>query len=98
MRRLPLELAGERYFERGEGYHHGGHVRSTVEHEGTIAAKVLGTHECRVRLWIEDDGLDYSCDCSLGVDGAFCIDEYLELLRAEYKRKRNFMKLLDGIG
>jgi hypothetical protein len=25
-------------------------------------------------------------------------DEYLEVLRAEYKRKRNFMKLLDGIG
>lgn len=24
-------------------------------------------------------------------------DEYLELLRAEYKRKRNFMKLLDGM-
>jgi uncharacterized Zn finger protein len=25
-------------------------------------------------------------------------DEYLEVLRAEYKRKRNFMKLLDEIG
>lgn len=24
-------------------------------------------------------------------------DEYLELLRAEYKRKRTFMKLLDGM-
>jgi uncharacterized Zn finger protein len=24
-------------------------------------------------------------------------DEYLELLRMEYKRKRNFMKLLDGM-
>jgi uncharacterized Zn finger protein len=24
-------------------------------------------------------------------------DEYVELLRLEYKRKRNFMKLLDGI-
>jgi hypothetical protein len=24
-------------------------------------------------------------------------DEYLELLRAEYKRKRNFMKLLNGM-
>jgi uncharacterized Zn finger protein len=24
-------------------------------------------------------------------------DEYMELLRAEYKRKRNFMKLLDGM-
>lgn len=67
-----LELAGERYFERGEGYHHGGHVRSLVEYEGTIAAKVLGTYEYRVRLWIEEDELDYSCDCPLGVDGEFC--------------------------
>ena len=25
-------------------------------------------------------------------------DEYVELLRQEYKRKRNFMKLLDGMG
>jgi hypothetical protein len=24
-------------------------------------------------------------------------DEYVELLRLEYKRKRNFMKLLDGM-
>jgi uncharacterized Zn finger protein len=67
-----LDLAGERYFERGEGYHRGGHVRGLVEHEGTIAAKVLGTHEYRVRLRAEDDRLDNSCDCPLGVDGVFC--------------------------
>lgn len=66
-----LELAGERYFERGEGYHRGGHVRDLVEHDGVIAAKVLGTHEYRVRFWAEDD-LVYSCDCPLGVDGEFC--------------------------
>ena len=24
-----LDLAGERYFKRGEGYHRGGHVRDT---------------------------------------------------------------------
>ncbi|MGH3149042.1 MAG: SWIM zinc finger family protein, partial [Rubrobacter sp.] len=66
-----LDLAGERYFERGDGYHRGGHVRSLVEHDGVIVAKVVGTEEYRVRLWAED-GLAYSCDCPLGVDGAFC--------------------------
>ncbi len=66
-----LALAGERYFERGEGYHRGGHVYSLVEYDGVIVAKVAGTDEYRVRLWAED-GLAYTCDCPLGVDGAFC--------------------------
>jgi uncharacterized Zn finger protein len=66
-----LDLAGERYFERGEGYHRDGHVYSLVEHDRVIVAKVVGTEEYRVRLWTED-GLAYSCDCPLGVDGAFC--------------------------
>ncbi|MBA3792473.1 MAG: SWIM zinc finger family protein, partial [Rubrobacter sp.] len=64
-------LAGKRYFERGEGYHRGGHVYSLVEHDGVIVAKVAGTEEYRVSLWAED-GLAYSCDCPLGMDGAFC--------------------------
>lgn len=67
-----LDLAGERYFERGEGYHRGGHVRALVEHDGAIVAKVLGTYEYRVRFWVEDDAFAYSCDCPLGVDGEFC--------------------------
>lgn len=67
-----LGLAGDRYFERGEGYHLEGRVRSLVEHEGTIVAKVLGTEEYRVRLQARDGGLDYSCDCPLGTDGEFC--------------------------
>lgn len=66
-----LALAGQRYFERGEGYYREGRVRGLVEHEGVIVAKVLGTHEYRVRLW-EEDELCYSCDCPLGVDGEFC--------------------------
>ncbi|MEJ7816234.1 MAG: DUF6880 family protein [Rubrobacter sp.] len=66
-----LDLAGERYFERGEGYHRDGHVYSLVEHDRAIVARVVGTEEYRVRLWTED-GLAYSCDCPLGVDGAFC--------------------------
>ncbi len=66
-----LDLAGERYFERGEGYHRGGHVRDLVEHEGVVVAKVAGTKDYRVRLWAED-GLDFSCDCPLGLDEEFC--------------------------
>ncbi len=69
---LLIEFAGERYFGRGEKYFHEGRVRSLVEHEGTVAAKVAGTHEYRVRLWGEDGELLHSCDCPLGMDGEFC--------------------------
>src|SRR5215212_808035 len=67
-----LELAEERYFERGENYYYDGRVHALVEHEGAIVAKALGTHEYRVRFRAEDDGLVYSCDCPLGVDREFC--------------------------
>ena len=66
-----LELAGETYFERGEGYHRGGNVHDLAEHAGVVVAKVAGTGDYRVRLWAED-GLDFSCNCPLGVDGEFC--------------------------
>ena len=56
-----LDLAGERYLERGEGYHRGGHVYSLFEHDGVIVAKVVGTEEYRVSLWAED-GISYSYD------------------------------------
>lgn len=67
-----LELAGARYFERGEDYHERGLVRALIAHEGTVAAKVVGTHEYRVRLWADGDELRNSCDCPLGVAGEFC--------------------------
>jgi hypothetical protein len=70
-RDVMLELAGETYFERGEGYHRGGHVHDLVEHGGIVVAKVVGTEDYRVRLWAGDD-LAYSCDCPLGLDGEFC--------------------------
>ena len=70
-RGVMLELAGERYFERGEGYHRGGHVHDLIEYQGVVVAKVAGTEDYRVRLWAED-GLAFSCDCPLGLDGEFC--------------------------
>jgi uncharacterized Zn finger protein len=65
-------MAGARSFERGEYYFSNGHVGYLVEHEGTITAKVQGTRPYRVKLWVEDGDLDYSCTCPVGTDGAFC--------------------------
>ncbi len=71
-RRALVELAGERYFERGEQYHREGLARVFAEHDGTVTARVAGTHEYRVKLWDEGGELRYSCTCPLGMDGEFC--------------------------
>lgn len=65
-------LAGGRSFERGEDYFSDGQVRGLAEHAGTISAKVRGTREYRVKLWVADGELDFSCTCPVGADGAFC--------------------------
>lgn len=68
-----LNLAGERFFERGEDYYHHGAVHSLTEFEGILTARVLGTYTYRVKFWAEDDGgLRYSCSCPVGADGLFC--------------------------
>jgi uncharacterized Zn finger protein len=65
-------MAGARSFERGEEYFANGQVRAITEESGAIAAKVQGTRPYRVKLWIEDDDLEYSCTCPVGADGEFC--------------------------
>ena len=65
-------IAGARSFERGEDYFASGQVRALAEHEEAITAKVLGTREYRVKLWVEDGDLEFSCTCPVGTDGAFC--------------------------
>lgn len=65
-------MAGARSFERGEDYFANGQVRALAEHEEAITAKVLGTREYRVKLWVEDGVLEFSCTCPVGTDGAFC--------------------------
>ncbi len=65
-------MAGARSFERGEDYFANGQVGSLAEHEGTITAKVQGARSYRVKLWIEDGEVGYSCTCPMGSDGVFC--------------------------
>lgn len=70
--RVLHRMAGARAFERGESYFKRGHVGTLVEHDGTVSAKVEGTRTYRVKLWREDDALDYACSCPVGRDGQFC--------------------------
>jgi len=65
-------MAGARSYARGEDYFARERVRSLAGHDGTITAKVRGTREYRVKLWVERGELDYSCTCPVGADGEFC--------------------------
>jgi len=66
------QLAGERFFERGEKYFDEGRVYGLTEYRGQVAAKVAGTEDYRVRLWAERGRLGYSCSCPVGDDEEFC--------------------------
>ena len=65
-------LAGPRSFERGEAYFEDGRVGSLVEDKGEITAIIHGSSKYRVKLWNEDDNLEYECSCPVGQDGDFC--------------------------
>ena len=71
-RRMLLELAGERSFERGENYFDEERVRSLVEFEGMLAASVEGTEDYRVKLVMGRSGLSFSCECPYADEGNFC--------------------------
>jgi uncharacterized Zn finger protein len=65
-------IAGAQSFERGEDYFVNRQVGAVTEHKGTITANVRGTRPYRVKLWIENEQLEYSCTCPVGADGDFC--------------------------
>ncbi|NLH50763.1 MAG: hypothetical protein GX444_19485 [Myxococcales bacterium] len=65
-------LADGKSFIRGVEYFNAGLAESMTEYEGVITAKVLGSYEYRVRLWVNGDALDYECSCPRGEDGDFC--------------------------
>lgn len=65
-------LAGASSFERGEDYFANHQVERLSVEDKVIAARVRGTQSYRVRLWVDKNGLDYSCTCPVGNEGEFC--------------------------
>jgi uncharacterized Zn finger protein len=65
-------LAWQRSFERGAGYAADGRVKRLKVEREEVTATVRGTQPYRVRLWIEDGELAYSCTCPVAADGLFC--------------------------
>ncbi|SRR6266540_5028160 len=66
------ELAGDRYFERGERYFRNGAVINVRRRGDGIAARVIGTEPYVARMWLAGRALRWGCSCPLGVEGAFC--------------------------
>ncbi|WP_049757662.1 SWIM zinc finger family protein [Magnetococcus marinus] len=67
-----MELAGNRYYWRGNEYFQDGAVTSLKESDGIITGKVQGTRAYKVQLWVEEDELEHNCSCPLGEDCEFC--------------------------
>lgn len=71
-RAVLLALVGQRSVERGERYFRDGHVLGLERHAGVLKARVRGTAIYNVRVWVNADGLAYSCECKHGLEGNFC--------------------------
>ena len=65
-------LAGAQSYQRGLDYLSDGRVESLEDRAGTVRAAVCGNHDYSVTLAVDNGVLDYSCDCPVGSDGAFC--------------------------
>ena len=65
-------LAGMPSYQRGVDYFSHGHVESLEDHGGSVHGVVRGTQDYTVSLAADEGVLDYSCDCPVGTDGAFC--------------------------
>ncbi len=71
-RPLLRQLAGEKFFARGEQYFAGGHVRQLHAGSDRATARVVGTQTYRVKLWRARSELHWSCTCPLGREATFC--------------------------
>jgi len=65
-------LAGAQSYQRGLDYFSHGHVELLEDRDGSVHAVVRGNQDYTVALAADDGVLDYSCDCPVGTDGAFC--------------------------
>jgi len=66
------QMAGARFFERGEDYFEYGQVGRLTERKKVVKATVHGTRTYHVKLWAEENEIAYACTCPVGTDDIFC--------------------------
>ena len=69
---LVRRLAGAQSYQRGLDYFEHGHVESLEETTDGLRALVRGSQDYTVVLTTDEGMIDYSCDCPVGGEGAFC--------------------------
>ena len=65
-------LAGVQSYQRGQDYFSHGHVVTLEDRSDSVRAVVRGSQDYTVVLTADEGVLDYSCECPVGSDGAFC--------------------------
>jgi uncharacterized Zn finger protein len=71
-RPLLRQLAGPELFDQGEAYFANGRVRQLHAGLDRVTARVNGTRPYRVKLWRGRGELQFSCNCAVGREDAFC--------------------------
>ena len=65
-------LADSRSYERGRHYFDDGRVAPPRRVGSRIEARVRGSTDYDVSIWVKGDGLAYTCTCPHCAEGAFC--------------------------
>jgi uncharacterized Zn finger protein len=71
-REVVRSLSDTRSYQRGEHYFEQGRVSPPLRAGSRIEARVRGSRDYLVSLWVKGDGLAYSCTCPHAAEGAFC--------------------------
>lgn len=66
------KLAGSSVYARGEAYFNSAAVTRLKLADDVLSAKVAGSYTYAVKLWEEDDRIEYGCSCPHGEEGNFC--------------------------
>ena len=65
-------LADPAIFARGESYFNSAAVSRLRMADDVLTARVAGSYSYLVRLWEEDEEIEYECSCPHGEEGNFC--------------------------
>ena len=88
------ELANSSSFTKGVDYYKGGEVKNLIRNDNHFEGKVRGSRNYHVTLDIEDNELDFDCNCPYDYDGIckHCVALGLAILNGEFSENNEIKK------